>query len=337
MKKALLSLILISCLFACEDQTNLVYVPYNPGGTGGGGVIYVPPAGSTAKIDMSAFRTLSYTNVRYNLTEQQNNLKVENNLGVFNYEKLLRDELTKLNEDFKVPDLDIPAMAKKIAFGIKPEITYNGTAISLAAIRPEVTSYLNSVQISYLNTYLNNMYNAVDVTTANNYYYTAQSSVNNNEKFTAQQKTVVLAWIEYANQFAQSYFKEYSNYVYIDITNTIPVTASSTCKINFKSVWRAGVETAAVGFVTGAYAGAAGGTVVVPGAGTVTGAVGVGIIGLAGGFISGSVTSVVSQGFWGCLMGSPNKAPGTECDNIEWALDHIDYCYQFDRRLMLAI
>jgi hypothetical protein len=335
MKKAILSLITILSLLGCEDQTNLIYVPGpTPGTGGGGGVIYVPPF--TSKVNMSAFSTMYSSDVKYNFTEQQNNLAVESTIGSFNYEKLLRDEIARLNVDYKIAGLDIPSLAKKIAFGTK-FTPYDGTAISLATIRPEITTYLTAAQISYLDTYFNNMYNAVDAISATNYYNTSTNAVNENQKLSVQQKTVILSWVEYANQFAQSFFNGYSNYVWIDITNTIPVAHGNTCKIDFKSVWRSGVEAAAVGFVSGVYAGATGGTVVLPGGGTVAGAVGVGMIGLAGGFITGSVGSVVSQGFWGCLMKSPNMAPGTECDNLTWALDHIDYCYQFDRRIMLVL
>lgn len=73
------------------------------------------------------------------------------------------------------------------------------------------------------------------------------------------------------------------------------------CSINTKEVFRSGVWGLVKGAAVGVYVGAAGGTVIIPGVGSVTGAVSGAVLGGAYGFVSNSIESMASQLFWSCF------------------------------------
>lgn len=76
---------------------------------------------------------------------------------------------------------------------------------------------------------------------------------------------------------------------------------SGGCSVNWRSVWLGGV----VGFfgngTAGAYAGCTGGTVLLPGVGTVTGCVAGAVFGATVGFVGGSLTGVASELLGSCF------------------------------------
>jgi hypothetical protein len=73
------------------------------------------------------------------------------------------------------------------------------------------------------------------------------------------------------------------------------------CSINMRNVWSDAVVSFAGGAVAGCYAGATAGTVAFPLFGTATGCVSAGMVGGAGGFISGASYSIVSGLLLSCF------------------------------------
>lgn len=73
------------------------------------------------------------------------------------------------------------------------------------------------------------------------------------------------------------------------------------CSINSKEVFKEGVKGLVKGAIGGAFYGASGGTVAIPGIGTVTGAVSGAVFGGAYGFVAHSVESMATQLFWSCF------------------------------------
>ena len=100
---------------------------------------------------------------------------------------------------------------------------------------------------------------------------------------------------------------------------------SGSC-IDTKGILRGAVVSGMGAAVAGAYAGATGGTFVVPGAGTVTGGVAGAVLGFASGYTSGILYGVATDFLFKCLGRSnrvidcPRYYSDKECQEYRWGV-----------------
>ena len=137
--------------------------------------------------------------------------------------------------------------------------------------------------------------------------------------------------IEVGNQYAQSFFANSWNTVYSDIQAEIASatngrTQTGPCTISWKGVWLAGVVGGVYGGVKGAIVGAGGGTVALPGVGTVTGGVAGGVFGFAGGFVGGCGFAVVEQLMANCIFKEETTLPTAQCMDFRYSQAHPSAC-----------
>lgn len=81
------------------------------------------------------------------------------------------------------------------------------------------------------------------------------------------------------------------------------------------------------GAIYGGYIGSIGGTVALPGFGTVTGWLGGAVFGMASGFASGAAGAIAQQVIFGCLFKTRTTQPDLTCNDIQYALNLPD-CIQ---------
>lgn len=111
--------------------------------------------------------------------------------------------------------------------------------------------------------------------------------------------TSLLAMIEFFEEGKDQQI--YSTLKQLYDINTNPKARVNGCKVNARGVLAGGVVGFFSGGATGAYVGCAGGTVTLPGIGTVVGCVGGAVFGAAGGFVGGVLSGVASELIQTCL------------------------------------
>lgn len=319
MKKITLLLFsVILFITSCED--NGLNLPIGPKPKPP--VIYNPPVSSNVTVNLSGYRSVAINSVSRYLTETDLYMGGDGQYAYIDLEQSIIDLTSSLNQSVTIPGIDIATFSHDLASSINFP-TYDGTDVNLLSLAPGLSSTYNTTQLSLLNNYFNVMYDATDAVTAQSFYTSSANGTNNNPTLSKEQKIAVLGVMEYANEYAKKYFNGGLDQTIQDVQALAAATngrTSATCPINWRDVWRSGVAGGAAGMVRGAIIGATGGTVSLPGVGTVSGGVGGAVFGFAGGFGFGAGGALVQQVFWNCLMASPYVSSSSQhplCDTFE--------------------
>lgn len=229
---------------------------------------------------------------------------------LYNYQSLIEDELSRLSGDAKANWFNAASVAAQINLSNYSNLTGN----VLISQVPNASMLYNTVQLSLLNTYVGNMYSATSGSTATSYYNATVAAINSNTLLSSEQKKAALAVVDLANRFAQNFFSGAYNQIITDITNLAGRSTSGSC-VNWKSAWRNAVVGGVAAGAYGAYVGATGGTVALPGLGTVSGGVAGGVFGFASGFIGSAVGSIATDVLFNC-MGGASMTAMTDCARL---------------------
>lgn len=324
MKKSLkvLALLIVIAFTSCDNYLTVSPKPSAP-------VPYIPPVRggtSSTSIDFTSFRSFTSTRVDHVFNSTPNYDGQIGNIFYYNYERLILDEATTLNQTYQISNINLQSFAHDVTLSIVHQP--NTDKIDIASYSG-VSTYYNAGQISILNSYFTKMLSATS-TTAPIYYSTAKSTVESSS-LSNDQKIAVLALLEVGNTYASSFFAGQWNNVYNDIQTRIGATngrvAVGPCTVSFRSVWIDAVAGGVTNGVRGAIIGAAGGTVGFPGLGTATGAIGGGVMGFAVGFVGGAATGVVTQLLGNCLFKEEAPQPlNPKCEDFDYMKEHFEFC-----------
>lgn len=121
-----------------------------------------------------------------------------------------------------------------------------------------------------------------------------------------EQKVQLLAFSALSSSFVKFMNEDGVSQVYDSMAKVLGISTPtnarvSGCSVNWRSVWIGAVIGAGGGAVAGVKTGLAGGTIALPGIGSVTGGVAGGIFGLAGGFAGGTLTGVAQELLGSCF------------------------------------
>jgi len=263
------------------------------------------------------------------------NLSIKNYLGTdayinrdlttfyFNTERLIRTEGVTFKNNFGGLNLDVSILAKDI---IDKRAAYvPASSTPLISHIPGATSVFNSTQLSILDTYVAGVYNCTNGVQYMTYHKAAKDKIDYSTTLTRDQKIMALSVITIGMEIAGDFFMGKWNDIQTDI-NGLAVGTSGGCSVNWRSVWAGAVVGGTSGAIAGAYLGASGGTVVFPGLGTASGAVGCGVFGFALGFISGVTEGVASELLTSCFRKARMDAPLVDCDKLSYFQNHIEDC-----------
>lgn len=114
----------------------------------------------------------------------------------------------------------------------------------------------------------------------------------------------------------------------------LPEPSQVNC-VNVKDIMRNAVVTGTAGAISGSIAGAMGGTVTIPGVGTVSGAVGGGVLGFASGFFGTVTYGVVTDYLFKCLTRRDKAMPCT-ADTFACKQEQIE-AFLREGRLLLVV
>jgi hypothetical protein len=222
-----------------------------------------------------------------------------------------------LNESFLIPNFNAASFADNFNLGptqIQSEV--------LPGDLPNVQSVFTAAQISILNSYISRMYGVTSVGAAQNAYALTHTQINS-QAFSDEDKMELIAVIEGVYVTCQNLLQP-GQLAYIQrlIDRSIggtPGGRTMSCNVNWRSVMISGVVGLAAGSVRGAIVGGAGGTVALPGFGTVGGAIGGAVFGGTVGFLGGIMSGIAGSYLETCFrkyefyIGEPSGPlnPGT--------------------------
>lgn len=214
----------------------------------------------------------------------------------FNYERLIRGQLSAMGTEFDAT-FDISQIANQIDLNNLPAVDF-GTYVEVSDLAL-ADSVFTPGQLSIMDTFFAAVSTANGPTSALGSYNYAIYQINRST-ISNEEKVVVRAIIETSYQFAASVLSGNWTSIEGDL-ETATASSASGCTINWRGIWGAAVVSGVVGAYFGAKTGAAGGTVVFPGLGTASGALGGGVIGFATGFLGGGALSAAEQLLLSCF------------------------------------
>ncbi len=296
-RKVTLALLTATLSVSCVEESGITARPGTPALSAEASELKATR--KTTAIDLSAFRTIASSLFSSNLVQaDQAIVKYQTNYLYFNFERLIRQEATKLNSYFKFPAFDFAKLAREVDL-VSAGVPFSGQQILVSQV-PGSAAHFTSEQLGVLDAFVGKMYSATDAASAAIYYKTTVDRINQSVTMTTDDKILLLSVAEVANEFAKNFFSGKLMGINADIQQATGLSLSG-CSVNWRSVWAAGVVGGVVGAVFGAKAGAAGGTIAFPGLGTATGVVGGGVIGFATGFIGGVGTGVATELLTSCF------------------------------------
>ena len=216
---------------------------------------------------------------------------LENSISFFNDQLFINDSYFEMFEESRIIDEELNS--RVLNFDLTYYSGFNQAQKSIA--QPFVNNILNNVFNSYqANSYVTNFNNQV-----------INSTLSEEEK-------LELLSLSSATSSLGVFIDNNGVQLMSNFIQTLgyePYRLQG-CSVSFRNVWTSGVVGFFGGGISGGVIGCGGGTVVLPGVGTVTGCVGGAVFGATYGFVSGSVAGVASELISTCFRGgSPIEEP----------------------------
>ncbi len=230
------------------------------------------------------------------------------NITYYNYERLVKDHLSSLKQIFGATVFNVPEFAHTFVYSVP-------TTNIIPSEVPGARQIFNIYQQRLIDPYFKGMYNQHIMSDAsvaklyNDTKYNIRASIYLNDA----DRILPLAIVESAHAFLLKYR---AGGVSISLAALTPVVTND-CTVSFRSVWASAVIGGVSNGIRGALIGATGGTMTLPGLGTVGGAVGGGVFGFAAGFLAGAGGAVAEELLTSCLRKTKYSEPSDFCKKFE--------------------
>jgi hypothetical protein len=275
-----------------------------------------PPSPSPPQYESAQLNAVILSTVRDSFVTVARFVSTESGImdsALLNHEELMRERMLNLGPYFSTRNFDLVGLAHDVNIAELAEVANGLPDDHMISSIVNANMAFSDTQMSFMDSYfweLSRIGPNVQPGLLQTIYSEFRRGISNDARMSDAEKVATIAMIRVGHEFAWAYWIDQrwmatrddlsaiSGFSSDDLSIASKLSSSdsaSDCNVNWRQTWASAVAGGVFSGIRGAIIGGSGGTVALPGFGTVTGALSGAVFGFAGGFASGAITSVASD------------------------------------------